>query len=93
MSRTKESRMFRYGMMKSRCGGWVVSYRPTARGKSDTLKRKIPSIVRSVEDGAYNPTMKQRMADLETGKQELAETLSMAKEPPVVRLHPRVPDI
>jgi hypothetical protein len=68
MSRTKESRMFRYGMMKSLCGGWVVSYRPTVRGKSDILKRKIPSIVRGVEDGAYNPTMKQRIADLVTRK-------------------------
>jgi hypothetical protein len=68
MSRTKESRMFRYGMLKSRRSGWAASFRPTVRVKSDTLKRKIPRIVRGVEDGAYNPTMKQRIADLVTRK-------------------------
>ena len=78
-------------MIKSRRGGWAVSFRPTVLAKSDTLERRIQSIVRAIEDGMYNPTMKQRIADLEARTQEFAETLSVLKEPPVVCLQRESP--
>jgi site-specific DNA recombinase len=63
------------------------------RRESDKVERKIQGIVRAIEDGMYNSSMKQRMTDLEARKQELAEALSAAEKPPAVRLHPKIAEI
>jgi site-specific DNA recombinase len=50
------------------------------------VRRKI----RAIEDGLYQPSMKARMAELETDKAALEERLAPAPEPPKVRLHPNL---
>ena len=47
-------------------------------------------MLRAIEDGLYQPSMKGRMAELEAEKATLEERLATAPEPPKVRLHPNV---
>jgi site-specific DNA recombinase len=47
-------------------------------------------MIRAIEDGLYQPSMKARMAELETEKAALAERLATAPELPKVRLHPNL---
>ena len=59
-------------------------------GRLEAVRRKIASMIRAIEDGLYQPSMKARMAELETDKAALAERLAAAPEPPKVRLHPNL---
>jgi site-specific DNA recombinase len=52
------------------------------------VERKIAGIVRAIEDGAYNPTLKERLTTLETEQKVAAARLAAAGPKPVVRLHP-----
>jgi site-specific DNA recombinase len=54
------------------------------------VRRKIASLIRAIEDGLYQPSMKARMAELEAQKAELEERLAAAPELPKVRLHPNL---
>jgi site-specific DNA recombinase len=51
--------------------------------------RKPASIIRAIEDGVYQPSMKARMAELEAEKMALEERLA-APEQPKVGLHPNL---
>jgi site-specific DNA recombinase len=51
------------------------------------VRRKIASMIRAIEDGLYQPSMKTRMAELEAEKAALEERLATAPELPKVRLH------
>jgi DNA invertase Pin-like site-specific DNA recombinase len=59
-------------------------------GQLEAVRRKIASMIRAIEDGLYQPSMKARMAELETDKAALEERLAEAPEPPTVRLHPNL---
>jgi len=52
--------------------------------------RKIASIVKAIEDGAYTPALKDRLAALERQKAEAAAKLAATKTQPVPRLHPNL---
>tara|TARA_R110002033_G_scaffold133442_3_gene173493 strand:+ start:827 stop:1306 length:480 start_codon:yes stop_codon:yes gene_type:complete len=52
------------------------------------LDKKINSIMAAIEDGMYQPSMKDRMAELEGEKRRLDAFLSQNPEPPALRLHP-----
>ncbi len=55
----------------------------------EAVRRKIASMIRAIEDGLYQPSMKARMAELETEQAALEQRLT-AREPPRVRLHPNL---
>jgi hypothetical protein len=62
-------------------------------GRLEAVGRKIASMIRAIEDGLYQPSMKTRMAELETEKAALAERLAAAPEPFKVRLHPNLAEV
>jgi hypothetical protein len=55
--------------------------------------RKIGGIVKAIEDGAYNPTLKERLTALEKEKTAAAVRLVTAKPSPVLRLHRNLPTL
>ena len=55
------------------------------------VERKIAGIVKAIEDGAYNPTLKERLTTLEHEKEAASAKLAAAGPKPVVRLHPGLP--
>jgi hypothetical protein len=60
-------------------------------GRLEAVRRKIASMIRAIEDGLYQPSMKARMAKLEAEKAALEERLAAAApELPKVRLHPNL---
>jgi hypothetical protein len=61
------------------------------KGRLEAVQRKIASMIRAIEDGLYQPSMKARMAELEQEKVTLEERLAAAPEPPNVRFHPNLP--
>ena len=58
-------------------------------GRLDAVQRKIASMIRAIEDGLYQPSMKARMAELEAEKAALEERLAAAPEPPKVAAAPQ----
>jgi site-specific DNA recombinase len=60
------------------------------QGRLEAVRRKIASMIRAIEDGLYQPSMKARMAELEAEKATLEERLATAPELPKVRLHPNL---
>jgi site-specific DNA recombinase len=59
-------------------------------GRLEAVRRRIASMIRAIEDGLYQPSMKARMAELEAEKAALEERLAAAPELPKVRLHPNL---
>jgi hypothetical protein len=64
--------------------------RAADEGRLEAVRRKIASMIRAIEDGLYQPSMKARMAELEAEKAALEERLARAPELPNVRLHPNL---
>jgi len=54
------------------------------------VERRIEGMLRAIEDGLYNPSMKDRMAALEERKRILAEEIGLTARDPAVRLHPNL---
>jgi site-specific DNA recombinase len=53
------------------------------------VDRKLESVLRAIEDGAWNDVLKTRLNDLEAQQASLRQQLQTAASPePVVRLHP-----
>ncbi len=57
------------------------------------VERKIAGIVKAIEDGAYNPSLKERLTALEKEKEAAAVRLTMTRPEAVVRLHPGLPTL
>jgi site-specific DNA recombinase len=53
------------------------------------IQRKIASMIRAIEDGLYQPSMKERMAELEAEKAAFMERLA-SPEPASIRFHPNL---
>jgi site-specific DNA recombinase len=62
-----------------------------ARRRLADIDRKIAGIMKAIEDGAYNPTLKARLTALEQEKAQAAARLISFKPAPVLRLHPNLP--
>jgi site-specific DNA recombinase len=60
------------------------------QGQLEAVRRKIASMIRAIEDGLYQPSMKGRMAELEAEKAVLEARLATAPALPKVRLHPNL---
>ena len=54
------------------------------------IERKLAGLVRAIEDGMYNPTMKDRMTALEGRKAEIKKALDAAPSAAPVRIHPNL---
>ena len=64
-----------------------------AQARLVATERKIASILKAVEDGLYNPSMKQRLTALEAEKTELQKQLAeMPVATPIVP-HPNLPAV
>jgi site-specific DNA recombinase len=58
-------------------------------GRLQVVQRKIASMIRAIEDGLYQPSMKERMAELEAEKAALIARLA-APDPSSIRFHPNL---
>ena len=54
------------------------------------IERKIEGMFRAIEDGLYNPSMKERMAALEERKRALTDEIGRLTGQPAVHLHPNL---
>jgi site-specific DNA recombinase len=57
------------------------------------VERKIVAIVRAIEDGGYNSTLKARLTALEQEKAQAEIRLRTCKPAPVLRLHTKLPEL
>ncbi|MGO4910697.1 zinc ribbon domain-containing protein, partial [Pseudorhodobacter sp. W20_MBD10_FR17] len=67
--------------------------RAKARRDVGQVDKKIAGIMAAIEDGMYQPSMKDRMEQLESEKQTLTRFLATTPEPPALRLHPSLSDL
>ena len=67
--------------------------REKARRDLVQVEKKISGILAAIEDGMYQPSMKDRMSELETDKEKLTIFLDESPEPPALRLHPSLSDL
>lgn len=67
--------------------------REKARRDLVQVEKKISGILAAIEDGMYQPSMKDRMSDLETEKEKLTVFLEESPEPPALRLHPSLSNL
>jgi site-specific DNA recombinase len=70
-----------------------IRHRAEDEGQLEAARREIASVVRAIEDGMYQPSMKARMDELEAEKAMLEERLASAPEAPKIRLHPNLPGL
>ncbi|MBU2935166.1 MULTISPECIES: recombinase family protein [Pacificibacter] len=66
----------------------ATAERGQARSDLAKIDKKINGIMTAIEDGMYQPSMKDRIAELEREKQSLESLLEQSPEPPTLRLHP-----
>jgi site-specific DNA recombinase len=71
-----------------RLAGNAEAERNGARRVLANVERKIAGIVRAIEDGAYHPTLKDRLTTLEKEKEAASARVAAARPEPVLRLHP-----
>jgi hypothetical protein len=64
-----------------------------ARRTLAEIERKLAAIVRAIEDGAYNHTLKARLTTLEQEKVQTEARLRAGKHAPVLRLHTNLPEL
>ncbi|WP_380711138.1 zinc ribbon domain-containing protein, partial [Sinirhodobacter huangdaonensis] len=64
-----------------------------AKRELKQIEKKITGILTAIEDGMYHPSMKAKMADLESTEAKLTAFLEDRPEPPALRLHPRLSDL
>ena len=57
------------------------------------IDRKINALVKAIEDGLYDQSIKQQMIDLRRQHTEIEAKLALADAPPVLTLHPKLPEL
>ncbi len=57
------------------------------------VEKKISGIMAAIEDGLYQPSMKDRLETLKSEKATLSSLLDQTPEPPALRLHPSLSDL
>jgi site-specific DNA recombinase len=57
------------------------------------IERKLAAIVRAIEDGAYTPTLKARLAALKQEKAQAEARIRAGKPAQVLRLHTNLPEL
>ena len=76
-----------------RLAGSAAAENTAARRALADVERKIAGIMRAIEDGAYNPSLKERLTALEREKEAASARLASAQPKPIVHLHPALPDL
>ena len=69
----------------------AVAGRAALEGRLAQVERKVASIIRAVEDGLYQPVMKERMAALEGERLRLVADIAAKPDTTPVELHPNLP--
>ena len=69
----------------------AVAERAGLEGRLAAVERKIAAMIRAIEDGLYQPSMKERMAALEAEKAQLMAELAAQPDATPVALHPNLP--
>ncbi len=60
-------------------------------GRLAAVERKLAAMIRAIEDGLYQPSMKDRMTALEAEKAQLRAELAARPDTAPVALHPNLP--
>ena len=60
-------------------------------GRLAAVERKIAAMIRAIEDGLYQPSMKDRMAALEAEKAQIVAEIAARPDTTPVALHPNLP--
>jgi len=76
-----------------RLAGDAEAERDAAHQALADANRKIGGILKAIEDGAYHPTLKERLTQLEREKAAAAARLAASQSKPVLRLHPNLPTL
>ena len=74
----------------NRSAAEVDGLRAATMASLAALQRKIGGIMTAIEDGLYQPSMKQRLMELENEKRSLTARLSEAAGPTPVSVHPNL---
>ena len=69
----------------------VMADRAGLEGRLAAVERKIAAMIRAIEDGLYQPSMKERMAALEAEKARLVTELAAKPDATPIALHPNLP--
>ena len=69
----------------------VMADRVGLEGRLAAVERKIAAMIRVIEDGLYQPSMKERMTALEAEKAQLVTDLAVKPDPAPIALHPNLP--
>ena len=69
----------------------VMADRVGLEGRLAAVERKIAAMIRAIEDGLYQPAMKERMAALEAEKRRLVTELALKPDAAPIALHPHLP--
>ena len=70
-----------------RLAGDAEAERDAAHCALAKANRKIAGILQAIEDGAYHPTLKERLTFLEKEKEAAAARLAVSQSKPVLQLH------
>jgi site-specific DNA recombinase len=76
-----------------RLNGDANAERAAAQRALADVERKIVSIVKAIEDGAYNSTLKERLTVLEKDKATTRARPAAIRTTPALRLHPNLPAV
>ena len=69
----------------------AVAERTGLQGRLAQVERKIMAMIRAIEDGLYQPAMKERMTVLEAEKAQLVTELAVRPDATPIALHPNLP--
>ena len=69
---------------------WIGVLRPR---QLVNVERKIAGVVRAIEDGAYNPSLKGRLTALEADQAAIEAHVAELGEPDRIELHPNAVEI
>jgi site-specific DNA recombinase len=70
-----------------------VSARVGLEARLAQVERKIAAMIRAIEDGLYQPAMRERLVTLEAEKAQLMAELGAGSGPAPVALHPNLPAV
>jgi site-specific DNA recombinase len=77
----------------AKISGVADKERGAAKRALADVERKIASIIKAIEDGAYNSTLRDRLTSLEGEKASIEAKLAQAAPAPTVRIHPNLTEV
>lgn len=72
----------------------AISQRGRLEAEHADVERRLQGVMKAIEDGAWNASLRQRLDDLEARKADLKSQIETAgTAPPPIRLHPGAADV